>query len=146
MAPDDVQVVRTTTSFLHLTARSGVRDVFSDGQIARWFECRAGLSEDPLRARWSAYSDVMGASARPMISAEELAAILGRPRRGFRDWFHQYVSADPTTDLAGTPTPTAIPSGFLPSGGLRDLARAAAASARAPVAAIRSRGLGRQPV
>lgn len=91
--------------------------------------CRDGLVDDPLLWPWSTHRGVLGAEHDPLIDDERLAELLGRNARGFRDWFHRYVSSDPTAKVEGTPAPTIAPrqvdgSAALPV--ILDAARAAA--------------------
>jgi hypothetical protein len=66
---------------------------------------RAGYVKDPLAWLWSTYRDVLGATADPWVTAEQLALAHDRCRHGFEAVFHGYVSGDPTVALAGTPLP-----------------------------------------
>ncbi len=75
------------------------------GRAARWPRCRS------LAWPWSTHRGALGAEADPWVRAEELAAVLGRPARGFGEWLHGYVSGDPDVNLAGTPAPVRDPSG-----------------------------------
>lgn len=67
---------------------------------------RAGLVDDPLAWPWSTYRDVMGCVDSPWVPVARLARILRCPVDGFRVRYHRYVSADPSTSVAGTPLPT----------------------------------------
>lgn len=67
--------------------------------------CRDGLTADPLSWPWSTHRGVLGAEMDPWVDARRLAQALGKPRRGFGEWLHAYVSADPSVAVAGTPPP-----------------------------------------
>jgi hypothetical protein len=102
---------------------------------------RARLVHDPLGWLFSTHRDVVGATVDPWIDARRLARVLRRPIAGFVDWYHRYVSADPTVAVPGTAPPRpAIPS-HLPRFPLGRIARAAAAATRSRPEAIRSTGL-----
>lgn len=67
--------------------------------------CRAKHATDPLCWFWSTHRDVMGAVADPWISADRLASVLKQRKNGFQQWYHAYVSSDPSVNVDGTPAP-----------------------------------------
>ena len=89
--------------------------------------CRSSLAPDPLAWMWSTHRDVLGATVDPWVDARRLAVALGRPLRDFPARHHAYVSGDPSTAVAGTPTPRIAP---VYAGALRTVAAAACAAAR----------------
>jgi len=89
----DTKHLRRTVRYVHLNAPRG------------------GLVADPLAWPWSTHRGALGAEADPWVRAEDLAAALGRPTRGFGEWLHGYVSADPDVNLEGTPPPARAPTG-----------------------------------
>ena len=100
--------------------------------------CRDGLCDDPLSWPWSTHRDAVGAISDPWVTSDRLEQALGALGRPSR--LHHYVSADPSTAVAGTPLPVALDAEtLLPSIPLSFVADAAAAATRAPRAAIRSR-------
>lgn len=58
--------------------------------------CRANLVTDPLAWPFSTHRDYVGFAARPVLLVADEPAT-----------FHRFVSADSTSDVAGTPMPTA---------------------------------------
>jgi hypothetical protein len=95
------------------------------------------LVSDPLMWPWSTLRDVVGATVQPWVDADQLASQLGWVAGGFRRRFHRYVSSDPHVDVKGTPFPSAAAPSALPSRCFADLQRAALASTRLPVEALR---------
>jgi hypothetical protein len=93
--------------------------------------CRAGLASDPLEWPWSTHRDVVGAVTDPWVTAERLAAVLQRPRRGFEAAHHSYVSADPDVAVDGTPFPRPASRTIVPGTSLAAVIRAAASATRA---------------
>ncbi len=102
--------------------------------------CRDGLARCPLEWLWSTHRDVVGATADPWVTAPRLAAALGHSANGFAERHHTYVSADPSTAVAGTPFPVDATPTCAPLVGLGDVAVAAAAALRVPIAALREHG------
>lgn len=90
--------------------------------------CRAGLVRDPLAWPWSTHRGVIGAEARPWVSAATLAARFRRDEQGFARWFHAYVSGDTSAAVTGTAFPTLVPPAKHPSFSLTSI-RAALDSA-----------------
>jgi hypothetical protein len=85
---------------------------------------RAGFVGDPASWLWSTHRDVIGARADPWVTPVELAVALGRPDEGFVEWFHRYVSSDPSVAVDGSPLP------LLATGGtLDEIARAVSCAA-----------------
>ncbi len=70
---------------------------------------RAGYYDDPACSTWSTYRDTIGATLDPWVDVAELAAALGRRLDGFVEWFHGYVSGDPSVQVGGTPRPVPAP-------------------------------------
>lgn len=70
---------------------------------------RANVYSDPACAIWSTYRDIIGATLDPWVDVADLAALLGHDVEGFDEWFHHYVSSDPSVDVAGTPLPRPAP-------------------------------------
>lgn len=100
---------------------------------------RAKLVQDPLEWTWTTHRDVVGAVAKPWVDPERLAHALGRPKKGFAEWFHRYVSSAPEVSMTGTPLPTLGSEHF----GMHGIARfvaAAAAATRARPRDIRRKG------
>ena len=92
---------------------------------------RDGLVDDPLSWPWSTHRDAIGAVADPWVTPERLARALGRALHRFEGWLHQYVSADPTVAVAGTPCPVEAPASIVTTFPLLDIMRAAASATRA---------------
>lgn len=67
---------------------------------------RARLVACPLAWRWSTHRDVMGAVIDPWVTPQRLSDVLNLSAEEFAEAFHNYVSSDPSTDVAGTPPPT----------------------------------------
>jgi hypothetical protein len=101
--------------------------------------CRARLVCDPLAWPWSTHRDIVGAVIEPWVTAEALAAALGRPAPRFAPRHHAYVSADPTASVVGTPYPQPAGPSALPVYPLGAIAVAAAAAHRGEVADVRKR-------
>lgn len=101
---------------------------------------RAGLVDDPLAWLWSTHRDVVGTVARPWVTADRLAADLGRSPDGFaRDW-HRYVTREDGVPIAAQTFPVpAAPTSFT-AHPLEDVASAVARSMRARVSDIQKRG------
>jgi hypothetical protein len=106
--------------------------------------CRAALTDDPLRWLWSTHRDVVGAVVDPWIDGLRLAPHLGKSTCGFEDWFHGYVSADPTVHVAGTFPPAPASACDVPSIPLANVATAARAAMRAGPSDIRRIGQARR--
>lgn len=100
---------------------------------------RAGLARDPLAWPWSTYRDVMGGIADPWTHEARIAALLRRPRDGFRESFHRYVSSDPSCDVAGSPAVRRPTQSEVAAAPLSWMAEAAAASSRGSPDDIRRR-------
>jgi hypothetical protein len=92
--------------------------------------CRAGLASDPLEWPWSTHRDVVGAIADPWVTADRLATMLQRPRRGFEEEQHAYTSADPDVAVTGTPLPSPATHATAPRNSLAMVVQAAAAATR----------------
>jgi hypothetical protein len=101
---------------------------------------RKNLVGDPLQWWFSTHRDVMGAIADPWVTAGRLAAALRRRRSGFESWYHGYVSADPSVDVAGTAPPAPATPTVLSTVPLATIARAAAAAHRAHPSAHQDKG------
>jgi len=91
---------------------------------------RDGLVDDPLSWLWSTYRDVHGAVVDPWTPAPRVAAALRRPLRGFEQWLHGYVSADPSVDVRGTPYPRPARPSSVPRISLGRIAAAASVAHR----------------
>lgn len=98
---------------------------------------RARLVDDPLSWLFSTHRDVVGATCDPWVDADRLASALGRPRRGFVEWYHKYVSSDPSVAVDGTRLPTSIAPTDVATRPLATIARAVAAALRVRPSAIR---------
>lgn len=105
--------------------------------------CRAGFANCPLAWRWSTHRDVVGACIDPWVTSDRLALALGHASEGFVEWFHRYVSSDPSAAVAGTPLPIAAASTRVPSVALHTIAEAVIAATRTSFAALGRRGLPR---
>lgn len=104
---------------------------------------RAKLVADPLEWLFSTHRDVVGASIDPWIDATRLSRALGRREDDFVASYHRYVSSDPSVKVGGTPPPQPAIASNLPRFALDTIARAAAASTRTPIEAIRNTSLTR---
>jgi len=56
--------------------------------------CRSRLVDDPLMWPYSTHRDVVGAVVDPWVPADRVAAAIRYRGRGFRDWYHQFVSSE----------------------------------------------------
>jgi hypothetical protein len=102
---------------------------------------RARLTDDPLAWTFSTHRDVVGATVDPWIDADRLARVLRRPRRGFVEWYHRYVSADPSVQVSGTSAPRPAAPTDVATHPLATIAAAAAAAVRQRPDAIRRTGI-----
>jgi hypothetical protein len=101
---------------------------------------RAKLTNDPLAWLFSTQRDVVGATLDPWVDASRLARAVGRREADFREWYHRYVSGDPSVSVVGTPLPRAARPTEIPHVPLGRIAKAAAAATRSRPEAIRSSG------
>lgn len=101
---------------------------------------RRGLVTDPLAWEWSTHRDVVGAVARPWVTAPRLADALGRAREGFARWWHRYVAREDDAADDATTFPLPAPFTRFAAAPLEDVARAVAHSMRAGVADVHRRG------
>jgi hypothetical protein len=101
---------------------------------------RARLVDDPLDWTWSTHRDVVGAVARPWVTADRLAPALDRSPDGFAEWWHGYVGREDDADEDALWFPTAATPTLFAKHSLDDVARAVAASMRANVSDIQKRG------
>jgi REP element-mobilizing transposase RayT len=101
---------------------------------------RAGLSTDPLEWTWSTLRDVVGAVARPWVTAAHLADALGRPREGFERWFQQYVAREDSVPPTALAPPVAARETRFADQPIVAVGHAAASALRAAPAAVRRRG------
>ena len=69
--------------------------------------CRRELVRDPLAWEWSTHREAVGAAASDWLDVGTLMKAFKAPPRTFKEIFHQYVSADPSVDVAGTSLPKA---------------------------------------
>lgn len=106
--------------------------------------CRAGLVADPLAWPWSTHRDVMGTVVHPWVTVERAAAATGWSVRSFRERFHRYVSADPSTAVAGTPLPRPAVLASVSRAPIASVLAAALACTRAQPEAIRRAGAPRR--
>lgn len=67
--------------------------------------CRDEWAKDPLEWEWSTHRDWMGAVVRPWPAVEELTEAWHWPKGEVKNRLHQYVSADPSVRVVGTPSP-----------------------------------------
>lgn len=102
-------------------------------------ECRHRLASDPLEPVYSTHRDLVGAVVDPWPDLHDVARWLRWPFHRLGERIHAYVSGDPSVDPLGTPPPRPFPAAELPSLGLDQIARAAAAATRATVEAITAR-------
>jgi hypothetical protein len=102
---------------------------------------RAGLVSEALSWTWSTHRDVVGAVQQPWVAQRRLATALGRSPNGFAERWHRYVTADPSTDVAGTAFPRPSASTDWAQQPLADVLAAAAACTRRHVADVRKRGV-----
>ncbi|MEB2314401.1 MAG: hypothetical protein OZ928_21370 [Polyangiaceae bacterium] len=100
---------------------------------------RARLVRDPASHVWSTYRDVIGATLDPWVDAAALAGSLGHDVDGFTDWFHRYVSCDPSVAIAGTAPPLAAPPRTGTATPLERIAPAARAAAATALTTERAR-------
>lgn len=105
--------------------------------------CRARLASCPLAWPWTTHRDVIGASVDPWVSAERLALALGRTPDGFVQWWHGYVSGDPSASVEGTALPVAAIPNEMAWVPLRRIAEAVVSATRSSFAALKMRGLPR---
>lgn len=89
--------------------------------------CRAGLVADPLCWPWSTHRGAVGAEFDPWVSPMDTAARFRR--RDAARWLHEYVSGDPSVDIASTPYPVAAAAQPVPVVPLADIAAAARSAA-----------------
>jgi hypothetical protein len=83
----------------------------------------------------------MGAVAEPWVSADRLAAALGRRKKsGFASSHHLYVSGDPSVRVEGTAPPVAVERRTSPAEPLERIAWATVAALRVEPAAVMRRG------
>ena len=90
--------------------------------------CRARLVDDPLRWPWSTHRGAVGAEHEAWVPADRLCKALDGVAAGFAEWFHGYVSSDPTVAVAGTTFPTPISRRDVPSVPLGSILAAAVAA------------------
>jgi len=101
---------------------------------------RRALVKDPLSWEWSTHSDVVGAVARPWITASRLAAAQGRSADGFARSWHRYVAREDDAESGAVTSPSpAAPTAFAASA-IEDVARPVARSLRAHASDVRRRG------
>jgi hypothetical protein len=105
--------------------------------------CRASLVRCPLAWPWSTHRDVMGTCVDPWVTADRLAMAFGRSSAGFAEWYHRYVSADPSTVVDGTALPIAAMPRPLVAVPLQWIADAVLSATRTGPAALRARGFPR---
>jgi hypothetical protein len=110
------------------TWAEGELKVRRDARYIHLNPCRASLVNDPLAWPWSTYRDRVGLSLEPVVK------VSWNPQR-----LHRYVSADPSTQVQGTPLPMA-------SGAVDRWALQAAVSevTRTPLGAMKQRGRARR--
>jgi hypothetical protein len=101
--------------------------------------CRKRLVNDPLQWLWSTHLDVMGAIHDPWIRAADLARAVRRPHPGFAGAHHEYVSADPSVRVEGTPPPATAPRRDVATVPLSHIIDAASVATRQPPSAITRR-------
>ncbi|HET6583595.1 MAG TPA: hypothetical protein VFG69_09105 [Nannocystaceae bacterium] len=102
--------------------------------------CRAGLVRDPLTWYWSTHRDVIGATHDPWVTFESLRAHLPAHVRHEIDRLHAYVSADPSTQIRGTPLPRAAPDAAIQAHPLSTILKAAMMATRGAAEDHRRRG------
>lgn len=106
--------------------------------------CRRGLVGDPLVWFWSTFRDMYGATAEPWIDPGRLARRLGWKTDGFVRRFHDYVTADHTVAVDGTPFPRPAVGQLLPCQSLDALVLAVSASLRSHPRILWRRGPARR--
>jgi hypothetical protein len=87
--------------------------------------CRANYVTDPLAWIRSTHRGAIGAEVDPWVRADRLAPTLERSTDGFGEWFHEYVSGDPSVDPAGSCFPKPAPARVVPVVPLDSVIRAA---------------------
>lgn len=105
--------------------------------------CRAGLTRDPLDWVFTTHRDVVGATADPWVSADFLSRACGFVRPRSAEWWHRWVSGDPSVEIAGTEPPIPAEPGEVATEPLVELARAAASAVRGTLGDLRRPGLAR---
>ncbi len=90
--------------------------------------CRKKLCSDPLEWYWSTYREVIGATVeKPSV---DLAQSLGDSQKNFQIRFHNYVSGDPSVNIAGTKYPQPAVPKTLAECGIGEILAAAASALR----------------
>ena len=100
---------------------------------------RARLAADPLSWLWTTLRDFVGAAVEPWVCPVTLAQALGRRCQGFVAAHHRYVSADPSTDVVGSPLPQPVNAQQMATKSLEDFGFAAVAATRSTYADIKRR-------
>ncbi len=103
--------------------------------------CRKKLCSDPLEWYWSTYREIMGATVQSGVKPFRLAKALGESETGFKVRFHDYVSADPSVNVEGTPFPqSAIPKIWAEKS-IGEILAASAAALRVRTSEVNEKGL-----
>jgi hypothetical protein len=101
---------------------------------------RSRLVDDPLEWRWSTHRDVVGAIARPWVSAERFARAVGRSPRGFEAWWQRYVAREEEVPRAAQVIPTPAAFTAFAEAPLTAVAAASASALRTRPSDVRRRG------
>lgn len=101
---------------------------------------RAGLADDVLGWLWGTQLDVVGAIHDPWVTFERIREHIPRRLGRSLDAFHGYVSADPSTHVAGTPLPGTVYREAIASRPLREILEAVACATRCSIIDIGQRG------
>jgi hypothetical protein len=95
--------------------------------------CRDGLAKDPLEWEWSTHRDWLGLVLTPWPDFARVLESLGWSRKVAATRLHEYVSADPSVRIEGTPPPRPpIPAKEWGVFRFKDIERAICAALRAP--------------
>lgn len=101
---------------------------------------RKNLCGDPLEWWWSTHRDVVGAVARPLVTAGKVARITRVWRARSAKWLHGYCSGDPSVRVEGTAFPQAAVFEGVASHPLAELAAAAIMATRSDPRRLDTRG------
>jgi hypothetical protein len=88
--------------------------------------CHDGLVDDPLCWPWSTQRGAVGLELDPWVSPADISSFLCRT--GTARWLHDYVSSDPSVNVAGTPFPVPARRQAMPTAPLAAIADAARAA------------------
>jgi REP element-mobilizing transposase RayT len=106
--------------------------------------CRSGLASDPLEWEWSTHRDAVGAAWPGWIDLDLIREALRCPSGHTGSRLHQYVSADPTVSVTGTPAPRPPANAPVFVSSPETLIQAATTALRAPREDVRRKRLARR--